>query len=61
MYEKSKEVRALSAQLPDIAKEQYSRKCLIDEIVLTNKIEGVHSSRKEIGEVLDMLGERSEN
>ena len=60
MYEKSKEVRALSAQLPDIAKEQYSRKCLIDEIVLTNKIEGVHSSRKEIGEVLDMLGERSE-
>ena len=54
-------MRALSAQLPDIAKEQYSRKCLIDEIVLTNKIEGVHSSRKEIGEVLDMLGERSEN
>ena len=55
-----KEVRALSAQLPDVAKEQYSRKCLIDEIVLTNKIEGVHSSRKEIGEVLDMLGERSD-
>ena len=55
-----KEVRQLSAGLPEIAKEQYSRKCLIDEIVLTNKIEGVHSSRKEIGEVLDTLQERSD-
>lgn len=28
-------------------------KCLIDEIVLTNKIEGVNSTRKEITEVLE--------
>lgn len=54
-----KEVRQLSARLPGVAKKQYSRKCLIDEIVLTNKIEGVHSSRKEIGEVLDDLEARS--
>ena len=54
-----KEVRSLSAKLPGVAKKQYSRKCLIDEIVLTNKIEGVHSSRKEIGDVLETLEERS--
>ena len=28
---------------------------MIDEIVLTNKIEGVHSSRREISDVLDEL------
>lgn len=50
-----KEVLRLSAELPGAAKEQYSKKCLIDEIVLTNKIEGVHSSRREIGEALDIL------
>ena len=42
------QVTALSSALPLIARRQYSRKCLIDEIMLTNRIEGVHSSRKEI-------------
>lgn len=54
-----KEVCLLSAKLPGVAKEQYSKKCLIDEIVLTNKIEGVHSSRKEIGEALAVLERQS--
>lgn len=50
-----KEIEILCSKLPGVALEQYTKKCLIDEIVLTNKIEGVHSSRKEIGEVLDTL------
>ena len=50
-----KKVSLLCARLPGIALQQYSRKCLIDEIVLTNNIEGVHSSRKEIGEALEIL------
>lgn len=54
-----KEVGMLRIALPGKAADQYAKKCLIDEIVLTNKIEGVHSSRKEIGEVLDELGEQS--
>ena len=54
-----KSVTKLSAGLPGIAKDQYSKKCLIDEIVLTNKIEGVHSSRKEIGEALEILEKQS--
>lgn len=53
------QVTALSAALPPIARRQYSRKCLIDEIVLTNRIEGVHSSRKEIDDALDTLEKQS--
>lgn len=53
-------VAKLSGMLPWIAKQQYSRKCLIDEIVLSNRIEGVHSSRKDIGDALDVLEQQSE-
>lgn len=38
--------------------EQYMDKCLIDEIVLTNGIEGVHSTRREIDDALEMLAEK---
>ena len=55
-----KEILMLKHQLPGIALKQYSNKCLIDEIVLTNKIEGVHSSRKEIGDALALLEAQSE-
>ena len=54
-----KEIALLKMQLPLIAVQQYTRKCLIDEVVLTNQIEGIHSSRKEIGDVLDELEEQS--
>lgn len=56
-----KEVSSLCNELPGIAIDQYSKKCLIDEIVITNKIEGVHSSRKEIGEALNILEVQSKN
>ena len=55
IFKLDKTIEKLCDSLPHIALEQYSKKCLIDEIVLTNKIEGVHSSRKEIGEALDIL------
>lgn len=54
-----KKILSISKDLPPIALQQYRKKCLIDEIVLTNKIEGVHSSRKEIGEMLAVLDEQS--
>ena len=54
-----KEIYALQASLPKVALEQYSKKCLIDEIVVTNNIEGVHSSRQEIGAALVTLEEQS--
>lgn len=54
-----KEIGKLCDALPGVAIDQYLKKCLIDEIVITNKIEGVHSSRKEIGEALDILETQS--
>lgn len=56
-----KEIAKLSALLPKIALQQYINKCLIDEIVITNNIEGVYSTRKEIGEILDDLEGESKN
>ncbi|WP_305296864.1 Fic family protein [Parvibacter caecicola] len=50
-----KEITELVHQLPGRAIQQYFDNCLIDEIVLTNEIEGVNSSRREIGEVLERL------
>ncbi len=50
-----KQVLIISKWLPEKALIQYSYKCMIDEIVLTNRIEGVHSSRREISDVLDEL------
>lgn len=48
-----KEITEIINILPPVAISQYINKCLIDEIVITNNIEGVHSTRKEIGELLD--------
>lgn len=50
-----KDVAELYYSLPEIAIEQFTTRCLIDEILLTNDIEGVHSTRKEIGEILQDL------
>ena len=52
-------VSNLCQALPGAAIHQFSRRCLIDEIVLTNSIEGVRSTRKEISDILDELGRKS--
>ena len=53
-----KEIAKLTAQLPGKAIISYTESCLIDEIVITNEIEGVNSTRREISEVLDSLAEQ---
>lgn len=55
----NKAVSDLCDALPPAATEQFFRRCLTDEIVLTNNIEGVNSTRKEILEILDELEEKS--
>lgn len=45
----------MSRILPDIAKEQFTQACLIEEIHLTNEMEGVASTRKEIEKVMSMV------
>lgn len=47
-----KMVSAIKNELPPAALVQFSNKCLIDEIKLTNDIEGVYSTRKELSDVL---------
>lgn len=47
-----KMVSVIEDELPDAALIQFSNKCLIDEIKLTNDIEGVYSTRKELSAVL---------
>lgn len=46
-------VNTLCDALPRIAVTQFINKNLIDEIMLTNDIEGVYSTRKEIKEILE--------
>ena len=49
----NQEVYFLSESLPGEAMRQFARRSLVDELILTNSIEGVHSTRKELYEVLD--------
>lgn len=51
-----KKVETLDKSLPGVAIEQFTRRCLIDEIMQTNDIEGVHSTRKELGNILSNIG-----
>jgi Fic family protein len=50
-----KRISILISMLPGVAIEQFINRCLIDEIILTNKIEGVYSSRREIAAILNEL------
>lgn len=54
-----KRVRSFHRILPPIAIEQFANRCLIDEIVISNNIEGVHSTRKEISAILNDLSEKN--
>lgn len=46
-------------KLPKIAILEFARRCLIDEIILSNNIEGVHSTQKEISAILSDLSEKN--
>ena len=54
-----KYISHISANLPDIALVQFANKCLIDEIKLTNDIEGIYSTRKELAAVLNEMGSKA--
>ena len=61
IYQKNAELIQLKHSLPSIALEQFRLSCLIDEIKITNEIEGVHSTRKEINDILQAKMENSLN
>ena len=53
MLQKNRALEKLTEQLPPVAIGQYTLECLIEEIRLTNEIEGIHSTRREITDILD--------
>ncbi len=53
IMELEKKVQALEMDLPGVAIQQFANKSLIDEIFLTNDMEGVYSTRKEIKTILN--------
>ena len=59
IYHANWEIERLVNSLPGIAISQFTKRCLIDEIVLTNDIEGVNSTRKDISKVLNELSEKN--
>ena len=57
IYKIERKIDSLRSALPGIALNQFTKRCLIDEIVLTNSIEGVNSTRRDISKILDDLQE----
>ena len=53
------EIVFICNKLPKKALSHFQNRCMIDEIVLTNNIEGVVSTRKEISKILQDLSRRS--
>lgn len=53
-----KKIANIKALLPEEALMQFTKKCLIDEIRLTNDIEGVYSTRKELSSVLKEMNKK---
>lgn len=55
-----KAVAEIRSNLPEKALVQFTKKCLIDEIKLTNDIEGVYSTRKELSSILNEMNNKGE-
>lgn len=55
VYKIQTPIAILKKDLPGVALDHFTKRCLIDEIVLSNNIEGVSSSRKDISAVLENL------
>lgn len=53
IQESDKELLLLMHTLPPIALDHYTKECLLEEIKLTNEIEGIYSTRKEIQDILN--------
>ena len=54
-----KNISQIQNELPNAALIQFANRCLVDEIKLTNDIEGVYSTRKELVSVLNEVGNKA--
>lgn len=53
IYELNNQLNFIYGMLPGLAIYQYTKTCLIDEIRITNDIEGVYSTKKEINDLIE--------
>ena len=54
-----KNISQIQNELPSAALVQFANRCLVDEIKLTNDIEGIYSTRKELSSVLNEVGNKA--
>ena len=54
-----KNISKIQKELPNAALIQFANRCLVDEIKLTNDIEGVYSTRKELASVLNEVSNKA--
>lgn len=54
-----KNISHIQNELPNAALIQFANRCLVDEIKLTNDIEGVYSTRKELVSVLNEVSNKA--
>lgn len=58
IYKLNGDVNLIFNRLSPVARKHYTKACLINEIQLTNEIEGVVSTRKEISEIISAFNKR---
>lgn len=58
---KERRVSNMLRHLPPIAHDSLIRDLIMDEVVYSNEIEGIHSTRKQINDVLESIAENSQN
>lgn len=58
IYESSQSIERMARTLPGVAGNSFIRDCLLREVVMTNELEGVRSTKREVGDILDGI-ERS--
>ena len=54
-----KNISKIQKELPNAALIQFANRCLVDEIKLTNDIEGIYSTRKELASVLNEVSNKA--
>lgn len=53
--DKNLSIDRMSKKLPNVAKQQFLRQAIIEEIHQTNEMENIHSTRKEISDVMKVI------
>ncbi|MBE6127571.1 MAG: Fic family protein [Erysipelotrichaceae bacterium] len=56
IQKKDAALRESLKEIPSVAEREFMRACLVEEVIQTNEIEGVFSTRKDIYRIMDDVG-----